>query len=63
MAIGTNIGIGLAAIGAIAAAVFATASARGVALSRRPYVYGEQIPITFRGPSVQLHNDGPGHRR
>jgi hypothetical protein len=56
-----NIGTGLAALGAIAAAVSARASARNVALSHRPYVYGEPgFSSGSRSHAVRLHNDGAG---
>jgi hypothetical protein len=66
---GVDIGVGLAAIGAIAAAVSARAAARGVALDHRPYVYGEPQSASRepdeprsapRRIAVRLHNDGPG---
>ena len=61
MTVATDIGVGLAAVGAIAAAVSARASARGVALSHRPYVYGERgFSDIERSLVVRLHNDGPG---
>jgi hypothetical protein len=61
VALGADIGTGLAAIGAIAAAVSARASARNVALSNRPYVYGEQgFSSASRSPALRLHNDGSG---
>lgn len=60
MAVGPDIGIGLAAVGAGAAAVSASFSARAVALSHRPYVYGERAPLTMVVGQVRLHNDGPG---
>jgi hypothetical protein len=56
-----DIGIGLAAVGAIAAAVSARASARNVALSNRPYVYGEPaFSSGSRSHAVRFHNDGAG---
>jgi hypothetical protein len=60
MAAGTDIGIGLAALSAMSAAMSARASARGVALSHRPYVYGERRTASGAIAEVQLHNDGPG---
>jgi hypothetical protein len=57
----SDLGIGLAAVGAIAAAVSARASARGVALNHRPYVYGERAAVGVgETANVRLHNDGPG---
>jgi hypothetical protein len=56
----TDVGIGVAAVAAIAAAVSAWWSARGVELSHRPYVYGERSSRDQGGVTVGLHNDGTG---
>jgi hypothetical protein len=58
----TDVGIGLAAVGALAAAFSAFSSARGIALSHRPYVYGERATASKgeQSANVRLHNDGPG---
>jgi hypothetical protein len=57
----SDIGTGLAALGAIAAAISARASARGVALNHRPYVYGERgFSTVAREAVVRLHSNGPG---
>lgn len=60
MVIGTDLGIGLAAMGALAAAVSARAAARGVALSHRPYVYGEHAGGDANFAKITIRNDGPG---
>jgi hypothetical protein len=60
MALGSDIGIGLAAISAVAAAISARSAARGVTLNHRPYVYGEPQSATSGIAGVRLHNDGPG---
>jgi hypothetical protein len=61
VAVAGDIGTGLAAVGAIAAAISARASARNVALSNRPYVYGERgFSSAERSPAVGLRDDGAG---
>jgi len=58
--VGVDVGIGIAAVGSVAAAVSARASARGVSLASRPYVYGEPRSATGHLAMVRLHNSGPG---
>jgi hypothetical protein len=60
MTLAVDVGVGLAAVSAIAAAASARSAARGVALSHRPYVYGEPQSATTGLAGVRLHNDGPG---
>jgi hypothetical protein len=68
MAVLSDITVVVAAGGALAAAVSARSSARGVALSHRPYLYGEGSVSAYEERSgssatvvsVRLHNDGPG---
>jgi hypothetical protein len=60
MSVAGDVGIGLAAVAAVAAAASARTAARGVALGHRPYVYGERGSATAESGSVRLHNDGPG---
>jgi hypothetical protein len=56
----SDVGIGLAAAGALAAAWSARSSSRGVELSHRPYVYGERENLNQSTIGVRLRNDGPG---
>ncbi len=58
--IGTDLGIGLAAVAALAAAVSARAAAREVALGHRPYVYGEHVGGDADFAKITIRNDGPG---
>jgi hypothetical protein len=56
----SDVGIGLAAVGALAAAWSARSSARGVELGHRPYVYGERENLNESTIGIRLRNDGPG---
>jgi hypothetical protein len=60
MVVGSDVGIGLAALGAGAAAISARAAARGVAFSHRPYVYGEHTGGDANFAKITIRNDGPG---
>jgi hypothetical protein len=60
MSAGVDVGIAVAAVGSIAAAVSAFFSARVVSLSHRPYVYGEHAGGTKLLVGVKLYNSGPG---
>jgi hypothetical protein len=60
MSVGSDVGVGLAAVVAIGAALSTRAVAARVALRNRPYVYAEATSIEDRVVGLTFHNDGPG---